>query len=115
MVYTTNSFQSTGDTRMKEITIFRTWEEPIADMAIDFLVTEGIAALKMCEMPRSVLPMTMDGIGEIEIRVPEDDVERAVEIIAVRFSGNHISDVDPEENIYSDEDDFDDQDPHPEH
>ena len=75
-----------GDTRMKEITVFRTWEEPIADMAIDFLVSEGINALKMCEMPRSVLPMTMDGLGEIELRVPEDDVDRAVEIITARFS-----------------------------
>ncbi|MFC1551132.1 hypothetical protein ACFL6P_01070 [Candidatus Latescibacterota bacterium] len=91
---------------MKEITIFRTWEEPIADMAIDFLVSEGIAALKMCEMPRSVLPMTMDGIGEIEIRVPEDDVDRAVEIIAVRFSENNISGAAPEEELNPDTDDF---------
>jgi hypothetical protein len=89
---------------MKDITIFRTWEEPIADMAVDFLLSEGIAALKMCEMPRSVLPMTMDGLGEIEIRVPEDDVERAIEIIAVCFSENNISDA--EEEVVPDPDEI---------
>ena len=79
---------------MEDITIFRTWEEPIADMAIDFLKTEGISAVKISDVPRSVYPTTMDGIGEIEIRVPEEDVEKAVEIIAVRFSENNISDID---------------------
>ena len=28
----------------------------------------------------------MDGLGQIEIRVPETDLEEALEIIAVRFS-----------------------------
>ena len=88
---------------MKEITIFRTWEEPIADMAIDFLSSEGIAAVKMSEIPRSVMPMTMDGIGEIEIRVPEEDVDRAVEIIAVRFSENNIPGIAPEHDSEPDD------------
>ncbi len=79
---------------MKDVTIFRTWEEPIADMAIDFLKTEGIIAVKVSDVPRSIFPTTMDGIGEIEIRVPEEDVEKAIEIIAVRFSENNISDLD---------------------
>ena len=91
---------------MKEITIFRTWEEPIADMAIDFLSSEGISAIKQSEIPRSVMPMTMDGIGEIEIRVPEDDVDRAVEIIAVRFSESDISGIAPEHDPLSEPDDF---------
>ncbi len=95
-----------GISLMKEITIFRTWEEPIADMAIDFLTSEGISALKQSEIPRSVMPMTMDGIGEIEIRVPEDDVERAVEIIAVRFSENKISGISSGHDSLNESDDI---------
>ena len=76
---------------MEDVTVFRTWEEPIADMALDFLTTEGISAVKISDVPRSVFPFSVDGLGEIEIRVPEDDVERAVEIISVRFSETDIS------------------------
>ena len=71
---------------MDEVTVFRTWEEPIADMALDMLRTEGIGAVKLSDVPRSVYPITVDGLGEIEIRVPAPDGERAAEIIAVRFS-----------------------------
>jgi len=70
---------------MEDVTVFRTWEEPIADMALDFLKTDGINAYKV-SAPRSVYPVTVDGLAEIEIRVPENDAERAMEIIAVRFS-----------------------------
>jgi len=79
---------------MKEVTVFKTWEEPIADMAIGFLHAEGIYAVKLTDVPKSVFPFTVDGLGEIEIRVPEEDVDTAVEIIAVRFSENNISDHD---------------------
>ena len=77
---------------MKDVTVFKTWEEPMADMAVDFLRSEGINAVKLSDVPKSVFPFTVDGLGEIEIRVPKEDVEKAVEIIAVRFSEKNISD-----------------------
>ena len=79
---------------MKEVTVFKTWEEPIADMALDFLKIEGIHAVKVTAVPKSVFPFTVDGLGEIEIRVPEEDVDTAIEIIVVRFSENNSSDLD---------------------
>ncbi len=78
---------------MKDITVFKTWDEPIADMAIDLLKAEGINPIKMSEGTRSVFPMTMDGIGAIEIRVPEDDAKKAIELLAVRFSNKNITDI----------------------
>jgi len=86
---------------MGDITVFRTWDEPIADMAIDFLRNKGIHAVKVSDVPRSIFPFTVDGLAEIEIRVPHEDCDRAVEIIAVRFSETTISgseddDEDPE-------------------
>ena len=82
---------------MKDITVFRTWEEPIADMAMDFLKKEGINAVKISDVPRSVLPFTVDGLAEIEIRVPEEDVDKAVEIIAVRFSEKNSTGIDEDD------------------
>ena len=78
---------------MKDITVFRTWEEPMADMAIDLLKAEGINPIKMSEGTRSVFPLTMDGIGKIEIRVSEDDAKKAIELLAVRFSNKTITDI----------------------
>ena len=79
---------------MEDVTVFRTWEEPIADMALDFLKTAGINAFKVSDVPRSVFPFTVDGLAEIEIRVPEEDVERAIEIISVRFSDSNLPSFD---------------------
>lgn len=76
---------------MREVSVFKTWEEPIATMALDFLRAEGIHATSYSDVPRSVFPFTIDGLGEIEIRVPEESAGRAVEVIAVRFSGGATS------------------------
>ena len=75
---------------MKEYVVLKTWDEPIADMALQMLREAGITASKTGEVPRSVLPFTFDGLGEIEIRVPAGEFDRAAEIIAARF-GNGIS------------------------
>jgi len=66
-------------------------------MALDFLKTDGINAYRVSG-PRSVYPITVDGLAEIEIRVPENDAERAAEIIAVRFSETDISGSEKEDH-----------------
>jgi hypothetical protein len=71
---------------MREVTVFRTWDEPLADMALDFLREAGIPSFKLGDVPRSVLPFTIDGLGEIEIRVSESDAPLAMEIIEARFT-----------------------------
>lgn len=71
---------------MREVTVFRTWDEPLADMALDFLREAGIPSFKTGDVPRSVLPFTVDGLGEIEIRVSESDEALAAEIIEARFT-----------------------------
>jgi hypothetical protein len=71
---------------MKEITVYRTWDEPMACMAVDLLKGAGLHARLVAEMSRSIYPMTMDGLGEIWIVVPEEEAEKATEILEVRFS-----------------------------
>jgi len=70
----------------EELSVFKTWDEPIADMAVGLLEQEGIAARKVSNMARSVYPFTFDGLGEIQIWVAIEDAEKAKEILEVRFS-----------------------------
>lgn len=71
---------------MADVTVYRTWEEPMADMCVGLLRAEGLSPLKITDIVRSLHPFTVDGLGEIEIRVSEEEQERAEEIIAARFS-----------------------------
>ncbi len=81
---------------MNEVKVFNTWDEPLADMALGLLRAEGIPAQKHDSGLRSTYAITVDGLGEIEIRVPENEAERAREILRVRFSESE--DADTEEN-----------------
>jgi len=71
---------------MADVTVYRTWDEPMADMCVGLLRAEGLNPLKVTDIVRSVHPFTVDGLGEIEVRVPEDESVRADEIISARFS-----------------------------
>ena len=75
---------------MGEVTVYRTWEESMADMAVGLLQAEGISARKVSDMPRSVYPVSFDGLGEIEVVVPEDVAQEALDILAVRFSAGEL-------------------------
>ena len=71
---------------MNSITVYRTWDESMAAMALGLLRAEGIEAVKRDSGLRSSYAITVDGLGEIEIRVPEEDAARAAEILEARFS-----------------------------
>ena len=77
---------------MDEVTVYRSWDEPLADMAVGLLCAEGLHARKVSGITRSVYPLTYDGLGEIEVRVPSDEAQNAEEIIAARFSENDSPD-----------------------
>lgn len=76
---------------MNEVTVFTTWDEPMADMAVGLLQNEGISARKRSAASRSVHPISVDGLGKIEICVLEEEAEKAFDIIAARFSAQGIS------------------------
>lgn len=87
---------------MEETTVYRTWDESMAEMALDLLRSEGLEARKTSDMTRSVYPFTMDGLGEIEILVPEDEAKEALEILAARFSEGDMGAIDDDEISESD-------------
>ena len=81
---------------MDETTVYRTWDESMAEMALGLLQAEGIDARKGYNVPRSIYPITMDGMGEIDIVVPDDEARIALEILAVRFSDDNMAVLDEE-------------------
>jgi hypothetical protein len=82
---------------MVETTVYRTWDESFAEMAVDLLRAEGIEARKVADVPRSIYPITMDGLGEIRVVVQEEDAQEALDILAARFSETDLGDYGDEE------------------
>ena len=82
---------------MSETVIYITWDEPVADMATGLLEAEGIIVMRSSEMPRSVLPLSVDGLGEIRLMVAEADASRAREILAARFSSGPVDTPDEDD------------------
>ncbi len=58
------------------------WGEPKALLLKGFLEGEGIPVRLRYHVPPSVYPLMVDGLAEIQILVPEEDVPRAEEALA---------------------------------
>lgn len=92
---------------MDETTVYRTWDESLAEMAVDLLRSEGINARKMSDVPRSIYPFTMDGLGEIEVVVPKNDAKEALDILTARFSETDLGEYGVEE--FEENEDYNEQ------
>src|SRR5436190_20740370 len=62
--------------------IFRSPSEIEARVVRGLLETHGIASLLSSDVPRSIFPLAVDGIGDVRISVRTDDAEEAQRIIA---------------------------------
>ena len=62
--------------------VFRTPSEIEARVVRGLLETHGIASLLSSDVPRSIFPLAVDGIGDVRISVRTDDADEAQRIIA---------------------------------
>lgn len=62
------------------VTVHEAWGETDAELIRSVLKAEGIDSF-LSNFPQTVYPMTVDGLGRIEIRVAAKHVERAAELI----------------------------------
>lgn len=62
--------------------IFRTHSDIEASLVRGLLEAHGIDALVSSDVPHSVFPLTIDGLGEVRIAVRDDQAEQASRIIA---------------------------------
>lgn len=56
--------------------------EPRARILAGFLAGEGIRVRFRTQVPPSVYPVTVDGLAEVKVLVPEEDLARAREALA---------------------------------
>lgn len=52
------------------------------------LESEGISCYLSSDVPHSVIPVNIDGLGTVRITVSEEDAERAEQIISSHKQGN---------------------------
>ncbi|MDE3155253.1 MAG: ribonuclease III [Acidobacteriota bacterium] len=61
--------------------IFRTHSDVEASVVRSLLESHGLQVLTSSAIPHSILPLTVDGLGEVRLSVPEEDAEEAVRLI----------------------------------
>ncbi len=63
------------------VVIFRTHSDVEASVVRGLLDTHGIRALLSSDVPHSIFPLTVDGLGEVRLSVRSDEAEAARQLI----------------------------------
>ena len=83
---------------MSSQVIFRTWSDTEAELVRGLLESYGIPCQVTSQITHSVVPLTVDGLGEIRLLVPDEAVEEAQEILeGHRLGGSQSKMETPEE------------------
>ena len=79
--------------------LVRTWNDGEAAMVRQILASYGIPCQVVSDVPHTVLPFTVDGLGEVRILVPAERLDEARELLAEhRRQGLELVDGDRESN-----------------
>ena len=66
----------------RETLALTTWSDGEAALVHNLLGEYGIPSRVVSDFPHTLLPLSIDGLGEIRIYVPTDRYEEAVELLA---------------------------------
>lgn len=66
---------------MQSKVIFRTWDDTEAELIRGLLESYGIPCSVISDITHSVYPLTVDGLGEIRLSVPEEAADEAERIL----------------------------------
>ena len=66
---------------MPSCVIFQTWNDTEAELVRGILESYGIPCHLSSEIPHSVVPLTVNGLGEIRLAVPSEAAEEARRIL----------------------------------
>lgn len=66
---------------MQSCVIFKTWNDTEAELVRGILESYGIPCQLSSEIPHAVVPLTVDGLGEIRLAVPSEAAEEARRIL----------------------------------
>lgn len=71
-----------GEAGLDSKVIWKTWDDTEAELVRGLLESYGIPCSVISDITHSVLPFTMNGLGEIRLSVPMAAVEEAERILA---------------------------------
>ena len=66
---------------MQSRVILRTWDDTEAELIRGLLESYGIPCSVISDITHSVVPLTVNGLGEIRLSVPEEAAEEAERIL----------------------------------
>ncbi len=84
--------------------IHRCYDDMEAEMIRGLLEEEGIVCMVASSVPHSVMPLTMDGLGEVRISVSSGDAARA-RLIVEEFTSRTEEDDSDAGDSFDDESD----------
>jgi hypothetical protein len=94
-----------GSTRV----IMRTWDDTEAELIRGLLESYGIPCIVISDITHSVLPLTVNGLGEIRLSVPEEVAEEAERILAEHRAAGPASALQAEEAFSETEGEHEDE------
>lgn len=68
------------------VSVHQCWTDGEAEVLLSVLREHNIEGRANSEVPHNIMPLTVDGLGKIDIYVPEDDAEAARAALAERRS-----------------------------
>ena len=76
------------------VIVYRVWSDPEAQVIKSLLESSGIRCKLVSHVPHSVYPVTVDGLGEVRIMVPQEQEETARALIAAYRERDRTTNVD---------------------
>ncbi|GEM_PF-1028219 len=85
------------------VTVYRAWGEVELQVVKGLLESSGIECRLVPQGPRSIYPVTVDGLAEVWIMVPRERAEEAQALIAAYQSQYQDQDRDQDQDQYQDQ------------
>jgi hypothetical protein len=82
---------------MDPVIIHRCFNDIEADQIRTLLEENGIACQVVSNVPHTVFPFTLDGLGEVRIAVAAEEADRAIEIIQGYLAEGEIETIPEDE------------------
>lgn len=79
------------------VTVHVCWSDGEAAIVMAYLESQGIESRMNSEVPHTVLPLTVDGLGEVRVMVVEEDADRARQVLRERQEEARNEDGDEED------------------
>lgn len=80
---------------MSSVVLLRTTDDSEAELVRSLLESYGIPCNLSSDIPHSVYPLSVDGLGEIRISVPEEAFEEAKTILEEHRKSGGVGDAAP--------------------